>query len=95
MELNQQTVEYLANLARIQLKPEELEKLSRQLRDILDFIDKLRQADVSAVAPTSHILPLKNVLRQDEPGKSLKIDETLKNAPEKEGSFFSVPKVIE
>lgn len=95
MELNKQTVEYLANLARIQLQPEELEKLSRQLRDILDFIDKLKKADVSQVSPTSHILPLKNVLREDIPGNSLKIEDTLMNAPAKEGNFFSVPKVIE
>ena len=95
MAIDKKTVEYTANLARIQLKPKELEKLSLQLKGILDFIDKLKKADVSKVSPTSHILPVSNVLRDDEPVKSLGSEKALQNAPKRQGNFFAVPKVIE
>jgi len=95
MALNKDTVKYTAHLARLELGPEQLEKLSGQLKDILGFIDSLSQLDVSNVEPTSHILPLKNVLREDVPKDSLALDKVLQNAPSKKGNFFSVPKVIE
>jgi aspartyl-tRNA(Asn)/glutamyl-tRNA(Gln) amidotransferase subunit C len=95
MSIDKKTIDYVAHLARIELQPKELEKLSRQLEDILAFIDKLSRLDTKDVPPTSHILPINNVLRQDTPGKSLPIDKTLENAPGREGNFFSVPKVIE
>ncbi|MFA5350342.1 MAG: Asp-tRNA(Asn)/Glu-tRNA(Gln) amidotransferase subunit GatC [Candidatus Omnitrophota bacterium] len=93
--IDKETVEYVAHLARIELQPEELEKLSRQLHDILGFIDKLRVLDVGLVKPTSHILPISNVLREDEPHICLTSDKALENAPGKNGNFFSVPKIIE
>ena len=95
MAIDRKTVEYTAHLARIALKQQELEKLSGQLNDILDFIDKLKKADVSNISPTSHILPINNVLRQDSPRKSLSSDKALENAPQRQGNFFEVPKVIE
>jgi len=95
MAIDRKTVEYTAHLARIALKQQELEKLSGQLKDILDFIDKLKKADVSNISPTSHILPINNVLRQDSPRKSLSSDKALENAPQRQGNFFEVPKVIE
>lgn len=95
MQLSKETVEYVAHLARIELKDNELEKLSGQLKDILDFIDKLKTAEVKNINPTAHILSLNNVLREDNPGESLPIEKTLSNAPQKEGNFFVVPKVIE
>ena len=95
MAITKETVDYVAHLSRIELKPEELEKLSRQLQDILDFIDKLKKLDIEDVPPTSHILPVNNVFREDKPHLSLPIDKTLSCAPSKEGNFFTVPKVIE
>jgi aspartyl-tRNA(Asn)/glutamyl-tRNA(Gln) amidotransferase subunit C len=95
MAIDKETVKYVAHLARIELDDSELDKLSGQLRDILDFIDKLKKLDVSQVKPTSHILPINNVLRQDDRRESLPTDKALKNAPRKEGNFFGVPKVIE
>ena len=95
MSLSKETVKYVADLSRIELKPEELEKLSRQLQAILDFIDKLSEIDTEDIQPTSHILPINNVLREDKPIKSLPIDKALGNAPAREGNFFVVPKVIE
>ncbi|MCX6813609.1 MAG: Asp-tRNA(Asn)/Glu-tRNA(Gln) amidotransferase subunit GatC [Candidatus Azambacteria bacterium] len=95
MDLSKETVQYVAQLARIELQDKELEKLSHQLKDILDFIDKLKTLDVSGVNPTTHALTLNNVLREDRPGKSLPIEKTLANAPHKQDNFFVVPKVIE
>jgi len=95
MAIDKDTVTYVANLARIELQDKELEKLSRELHDILDFIDRLGKVDVKDVAPTSHILPLKNVLREDIPRESLPRQSALQNAPSSKEQSFSVPKVIE
>jgi len=88
-------VKYIAHLARIDLKEQELILLSSQLKKILDFIDQLKELDVEKVPPTSHVLSLKNVLREDMPQESLPLDETLKNAPQFKDNFFVVPKIIE
>lgn len=95
MPIDKDTVKYTAHLARIELQDKELDKLSTQLKGILDYIDKLKQADIRNIMPTSHILPVNNVLREDSPKDSLPIDKVLANAPQKEGNFFVVPKVIE
>ncbi len=95
MAIDKARVEYVAHLARMELKPKELEKLIRQLQDILDFIDNLKKVDIENISPTSHIRTPENVLREDIPGKSLPSDKVLENAPCREGNFFVVPKVIE
>lgn len=95
MPIDKDTVKYTAQLSRIELQDKELDKLSLQLKGILDFIDKLSKVDVQNIAPTSHILALKNVLREDIPKDSLPVEKVLANAPQKEGNFFVVPKVIE
>ena len=95
MAIDKETVEYVAHLARIELTQPELERLSSQLSSIVGFIDKLSQLEVKDVQPTSHILPVNNVLRQDTPKGSLSSEKVLENAPQKEGEFFGVPKVIE
>ena len=95
MAITKDTVKYVAHLARIELAPKELETLSQQLQDILDFIDKLKKVDIKDVAPTSHILPINNVLRDDSTTESLPNEKALENAPQRQGNFFGVPKVIE
>ncbi len=95
MAIDKNTVKYVAHLARIELEPKELEKLSGQLQDILGFIDKLKKIEIKDISPTSHILPLNNVLREDNLKESLSSKKALMNAPLKEGNFFVVPKVIE
>jgi len=95
MAINKETLKYVAGLARIELQPKELEKLSGQLQDILEFIDKLKKIDTANINPTSHILPINNVLREDKSADSLSADQALGNAPRREDSFFGVPKVIE
>ncbi|MDD5448981.1 MAG: Asp-tRNA(Asn)/Glu-tRNA(Gln) amidotransferase subunit GatC [Candidatus Omnitrophica bacterium] len=88
-------VGYVAKLARLALTADEIKRLGKQLNDILGYIGKLNNVDTAKVQPTSHVLPLKNVERTDKVVPSLRIEETLKNAPLKENSFFKVPKVIE
>ncbi|MFA7283082.1 MAG: Asp-tRNA(Asn)/Glu-tRNA(Gln) amidotransferase subunit GatC [Candidatus Omnitrophota bacterium] len=95
MSIDKETVRHVAHLARIELQPEELEKISGELHEILGFIDKLSALKVDEIKPASHILPISNVLREDEPKKSLTAEEALENAPGKKGNFFSVPKIIE
>ena len=88
-------VAYVANLARLALTDQEAKRLGKQLNDILDYINKLNEVDTKNVEPTSHVLPLENVEREDIVRPSLPIGEVLKNAPSKEGNFFKVPKIIE
>lgn len=95
MEITKETVEYVSHLARIKLNDSELETLAVQLKDILDFIDKLNKLNLKDILPTSHILPINNILRDDLPEISLSGDKALSNAPLKKDNFFSVPKVIE
>jgi aspartyl-tRNA(Asn)/glutamyl-tRNA(Gln) amidotransferase subunit C len=95
MALSKETVQYVADLSRITLEPQELEKFSKQLETILEFIDQLKEADISGVAPTSHILPVSSVFREDTPRPCLPVSKTLANAPEKKDNFFVVPRVIE
>ncbi|MCX5669125.1 MAG: Asp-tRNA(Asn)/Glu-tRNA(Gln) amidotransferase subunit GatC [Candidatus Omnitrophica bacterium] len=95
MSIDKETIRHVAHLARIELQPNELEKLFGELHEILGFIDKLSILNVEQIKPTSHILPISNVLREDELHVSLNSDKALENAPSKKGNFFSVPKIIE
>jgi aspartyl-tRNA(Asn)/glutamyl-tRNA(Gln) amidotransferase subunit C len=88
-------VKYVAHLARLGLTPEEERKFGAQLGQVLGYIEKLREVDVSAVEPTAHAVPMVNVTRADELGLSLGNDEALRNAPAKAGGLFIVPKIVE
>lgn len=94
-KITKETVKYVAHLARIELDERQLNILSKQLKSILDFIDKLKEVNIDNIKPTSHIITFKNVFRVDKQRKSLEVKKTLKNAPEREENFFTVPKVIE
>jgi aspartyl-tRNA(Asn)/glutamyl-tRNA(Gln) amidotransferase subunit C len=88
-------VNYVANLARIALSPEEEKKLGAQLGNILGYIEKLKELDVTHVEPTAHAVPLINVVRPDEPRPSLSNEDALRNAPSKANGLFLVPKIVE
>jgi aspartyl-tRNA(Asn)/glutamyl-tRNA(Gln) amidotransferase subunit C len=88
-------IKYVAHLARIALTPEEEQQLGAQLGNILHFIEKLNELDVSAVEPTAHAVPLVNVTRPDEARPSLSSEEALRNAPAKANGLFLVPKIVE
>jgi len=86
----------LSNLARINLSDEEKGALSQDLENILEYVDKLGEIDTSSVEPTSHVLNIENVYREDESTKTSAADAVLEVLPEnrKEGRFFKVPKII-
>ncbi|MCA9392735.1 MAG: Asp-tRNA(Asn)/Glu-tRNA(Gln) amidotransferase subunit GatC [Candidatus Omnitrophica bacterium] len=88
-------VRYVAALARIHLKEEEVGQLQNDLEKIIGYINKLKELDVSAVEPTSHALSLENVFRPDEVKPSLAHDKALAIAIEQRDGAFKVPKVIE
>jgi len=88
-------VKYVAHLARLNLTPEEEQKLGVQLGDILGYIEKLKEVDVSCVEPTAHPFPMVNVARKDEPRPSLPHEDALRNAPQQGGGLFTVPKIVE
>ncbi len=95
MAISPKDVETLARLARIQLSDEELRKFSGQLDEILSYVEKLKAAKTEGIPPTSHVLPLSNVFREDKLQPSLPTEEALGNAPSREGPFFKVPKIID
>jgi aspartyl-tRNA(Asn)/glutamyl-tRNA(Gln) amidotransferase subunit C len=88
-------VNYVANLARLGLTPEEIKTFGAQLEHVLGYIEKLRQVDVSQVEPTAHAVPMVNVTRLDEVQPSLSTDEALRNAPARANGLFVVPKIVE
>ena len=88
-------VSYVAHLARLSLSAEESEKLGAQLGQILGYMEKLKELDVSQVEPTAHAVPLINVTRTDETTPSLSNEEALLNAPAKANGLFMVPKIVE
>ena len=87
-------VRHVAKLARLALSEEELRRLTPQLESILGYIAKIGELDVSNVEPMAHATPLNNVFREDVAGGELPLESVLMNAPESDGPFFKVPKVI-
>lgn len=87
-------VDYVANLARLALSDEEREVFQRQLNDIVGYMREIEQVNVEGVEPTSHAIPVENVLRADEPRKGLDRDEVLANAPRDDGAQFLVPRIV-
>jgi len=93
--ISKEEVQHVARLARLHLSDEELERMREQLDAILAYVDKLRELDVEGVEPTSHAVPLVNVMRDDAVTPCLSQDAALANAPDRAGEFFRVPRIIE
>ena len=91
MELD---VRYVARLARLRLNTEEIKLLGKQLEDILNYIDKLKEVDIKGVQPTTHVVGLKNVFREDKIVPSSDSAEVLKGAPSQKDRFVKVPPVL-
>jgi aspartyl-tRNA(Asn)/glutamyl-tRNA(Gln) amidotransferase subunit C len=88
-------VKYVAHLARLSLTPDEEQKISAQLANILGYIEKLKEVDVTGVEPTAHAFPLVNVTRPDEVRPSISNEDALRNAPATANGLFIVPKIVE
>jgi aspartyl-tRNA(Asn)/glutamyl-tRNA(Gln) amidotransferase subunit C len=95
MSITVKDVEHIANLSRLTLSEDKKAKMAETLGKILDFAAQLNELDVENVQPTTHSLPLKNVLREDEPRKWLSQEEALSHAPDQENGQFRVPAVME
>ncbi|MRG27295.1 Asp-tRNA(Asn)/Glu-tRNA(Gln) amidotransferase subunit GatC [Laceyella tengchongensis] len=95
MSISKEQVQKVAMLGRLKLSEEEAEQYTTQLNDILQFVEKLNELDTETVEPTSHVLPMQNVLREDEVRPSLERDKALANAPEQQDGMFRVPAVFE
>jgi aspartyl-tRNA(Asn)/glutamyl-tRNA(Gln) amidotransferase subunit C len=85
---------HVAKLARLALPAEKLTKFTGQLESILEYIDKIKEVNTAGVEPMAHALPITNALREDVVQPSLPVEKVLMNAPETDGPFFKVPKVI-
>ncbi len=93
--ITRKEVDHVARLARLALSEEERELMTRQLDRILGYVDKLNELDTAQVEPTSHVIPMENVMREDAVRPSLAQDDALANAPNRDGTFFRVPRIIE
>ena len=94
MDVTKETLNYLAKIARLELNEEEKEPLLNDLNRILSFVEQLKEVNTDGVAPLLHMSSNVNMLREDVVQGSVSRDEALKNAPETDGTFFKVPKVI-
>lgn len=92
--IDQRLVEKVAHLARIEVPKERLDALVNEMAAIIGYVDQLRALDVSAVPPLTHASHDANVYRDDVPGTPLPVEEALRRAPDRQGDFYRVPKVI-
>lgn len=98
MKITRKDVEYVATLAHLELAPDEMERMAQQLDSILGYIEKLNELDTEKVEPMAQVLAESRpdvALREDEERAGLEREEALRAAPEADGAFFKVPKVIE
>jgi aspartyl-tRNA(Asn)/glutamyl-tRNA(Gln) amidotransferase subunit C len=95
MSIDRKAVDHVARLARLALSEEERDRMSRELALILEHAEKIQQLDLDKVEPTSHSVPIRNVMRRDEARPSLTQEQALANAPQAEDGRFRVPRIIE
>ncbi len=95
MRLSLADVEHIAQLARLELSPEEKELFREQLSAILDHAARLQELDTEAIPPTAQVIEWRNVMREDQVTPSLAQEEVLANAPEAREGYFVVPTVLE
>ena len=93
-KLTIEDVRHVAKLSRLAIGDDKLPKLTSQLESILHYIDKISQVDMSGIEPMAHALPVQNVFRDDAVAPALPLEKVLQNAPDTDGPFFKVPKVI-
>lgn len=86
-------VKHVAKLARLELTPDEEIKFSKQLQDILNYVEQMNEVDTTGVEPMSHAIDFSNVMREDVEFYEHTREELMQNAPEREGDFFKVPKI--
>jgi len=95
VKITKEQIQHIAVLSRLNLSEEEKDLFGFQLSSILDYMDQLNELDTRETEPTSHVLSLSNVMRDDILTSSLPGEEALKNAPSRSQNFYRVPKIIE
>ncbi len=95
MHLKKSDIEQIASLARLELTEEEVGNLTGHINQIMDYFAELQQLNTENVEPTSHVIPIENVFREDKSRPSLTPDEVTANAPEKHDGKFVVPRIVE
>jgi aspartyl-tRNA(Asn)/glutamyl-tRNA(Gln) amidotransferase subunit C len=95
MKISKEEIEHIAVLARLSLSEEEKEIFGPQLSSVLDYMEKLNELDTRDIEPTSHVIALSNVMRDDAPRDSIPREDALMNAPSHTDKFYRVPKIIE
>lgn len=95
MKITKEQVEHVANLARLNLTDAEKDRLTNEMEEIIRFADKLNKLDTEGIEPTAHVIPIKNVYREDVVRPSYDRDKILANAPSSDEGCFKVPKIVE
>ena len=95
MKVTSKDVDNVATLSRLTMEGEEKAMYTRQLSDFLEYVEILEKVPTEGVEPLAHVLPLKNVFREDEVRPSLDRELALQNAPLKEDGYFKVPRILE
>lgn len=95
MKMTVADVEHVARLARLELTHDEKELFAGQMGAILGYVEKLKGLNTDGIVPTSHAVPMENAFREDVVKPSIGLEKALANAPDRDDSFFAVPKVIE
>ncbi|MCI0502558.1 MAG: Asp-tRNA(Asn)/Glu-tRNA(Gln) amidotransferase subunit GatC [Fusobacteria bacterium] len=94
MSITKDNVLHVAGLARLDLSQEEVARYEVELNDVLEFMEKLNELDTQGVEPTTHVLDISNVFRQDIVEASSDVEEILANAPDREDDYFKVPSIL-
>ena len=94
MQVDEKLVNHLAHLSRLNVAPEKMGKLVADMQDLVGFVEKLNHLDTTGTAPLMHMGNNFNVLREDLVSGSVTNEEALKNAPDSDGNYFKVPKLI-
>jgi len=94
-KIDQAQVRKVAKLARLDLTEAEIAEFTGQLIAILDYVEKMNRLDTENVQPLAHCLPISNCFREDIVKESLGTEKTLANAPQRDGDFFKVPKILD
>jgi aspartyl-tRNA(Asn)/glutamyl-tRNA(Gln) amidotransferase subunit C len=93
--ISEEQVKHVAHLARLAITEEEAQKFTSQLDAIISFAEQLNELDTTNIKPTSHVLDMKNILREDQSKAGLPREEVLKNAPDHDNGQIRVPSIIE
>ncbi|KEZ48210.1 MULTISPECIES: Asp-tRNA(Asn)/Glu-tRNA(Gln) amidotransferase subunit GatC [Bacillaceae] len=93
--ISKEEVKHVANLARLAITEEETEMFTTQLDAIITFAEQLNELDTTGVEPTTHVLEMKNILREDKAEKGLPVEDVVKNAPDHKDGYIRVPSILE